>query len=400
VTGGFRYLASMSLQGWSTLVVRTAAATSPERDRAVDALRALAIVGVLLGHWLVTALVLHPDGLRTVSPLVDMSYLVPASWVLQTLGLFFFVGGYANALSLSRARKRGEDYETWLRVRSARLGRPVLALLAVWVPVWFMLTGLAVPDETVHTLVKLAVSPLWFIGVYYVLTAMTPWVLTRVERWGAVAALLPLLVVACTDLIRIHGWLGVPAGISWISLVVAWLVPYELGVAWERGGLRGRGTAWSLIALGSSGYALLVIVGSYPASMVGITGADRSNLAPPSLLVPALTAVQIGLGLKLMGRLRAAMTRPANWATVAMLNRYAMTLFLWHLTALMAVTVLTAGWRPLMGLHTDPASLWWLAARVGWLPAFAGVLVLLGLGFARWEQATKRDRPSEAYLSS
>jgi peptidoglycan/LPS O-acetylase OafA/YrhL len=400
VTGGFRYLASMSLQGWSTLVVRTAAATPPERDRAVDALRALAIVGVLLGHWLVTALVLDPDGLRTVSPLVDMSYLVPASWVLQTLGLFFFVGGYANALSLSRARKRGEDYETWLRVRSARLGRPVLALLAVWVPVWFMLTGLAVPDETVHTLVKLAVSPLWFIGVYYVLTAMTPWVLTRVERWGAVAALLPLLVVACTDLIRIHGWLGVPAGISWISLVVAWLVPYELGVAWERGGLRGRGTAWSLIALGSSGYALLVIVGSYPASMVGITGTDRSNLAPPSLLVPALAAVQIGLGLMLMGRLRAAMTRPANWATVAMLNRYAMTLFLWHLTALMAVTVLTAGWRPLMGLHTDPASLWWLAARLGWLPAFAGVLVLLGLGFARWEQATKRDRPSEAYLSS
>ena len=400
MTGGFRYLASMSLQGWSTLVVRTAAATPPERDRAVDALRALAIVGVLLGHWLVTSLVLDPDGLRTVSPLVDMPYLVPASWVLQTLGLFFFVGGYANALSLSRARKRGEDYETWLRVRSARLGRPVLALLAVWVPVWFMLTGLAVPDETVHTLVKLAVSPLWFIGVYYVLTAMTPWVLTRVERWGAVAALLPLLVVACTDLIRIHGWLGVPAGISWISLVVAWLVPYELGVAWERGGLRGRGTAWSLIALGSSGYALLVIVGSYPASMVGITGADRSNLAPPSLLVPALAAVQIGLGLKLMGRLRAAMTRPANWATVAMLNRYAMTLFLWHLTALMAVTVLTAGWRPLMGLHTDPASLWWLAARVGWLPAFAGVLVLLGLGFARWEQATKRDRPSEAYLSS
>jgi peptidoglycan/LPS O-acetylase OafA/YrhL len=174
VTGGFRYLASMSLQGWSTLVVRTAAATPPDRDRAVDALRALAIVGVLLGHWLVTALVLDPDGVRTVSPLVDMSYLVPASWVLQTLGLFFFVGGYANALSLSRARKRGEDYETWLRVRSARLGKPVLALLAVWVPVWFMLTGLAVPDETVHTLVKLAVSPLWFIGVYYVLTAMTP----------------------------------------------------------------------------------------------------------------------------------------------------------------------------------------------------------------------------------
>lgn len=390
----------MSLQGWSALVARTAAATPPERDRAVDALRALAIVGVLLGHWLVTALVLAPDGLRTVSPLVDMSYLVPASWVLQTLGLFFFVGGYANALSLARARKRGEDYQTWLRIRSARLGKPVLALLAVWVPVWFILTGLAVPDQTVHTLVKLAVSPLWFVGVYYVLTAMTPWVLARVERWGAAAALLPLLVVACTDLIRIHGWLGVPTALGWISLVVAWLVPYELGVAWERGGLRGRGTAWSLIAVGTSGYAVLVIVGSYPASMVGITGAERSNLAPPSLLVPALAAVQIGIGLKLIDRLRAAMIRPAKWAAVAMLNRFAMTLFLWHLTALMVVTVFTAGGHPLVGLHTDPSNLWWLAARVGWLPVFAAMLVLLGLGFARWEQATKRDRPSEAYQPS
>ena len=37
---------------------RIDAATPPHRDRAVDALRALAIAGVILGHWLVTALVL------------------------------------------------------------------------------------------------------------------------------------------------------------------------------------------------------------------------------------------------------------------------------------------------------------------------------------------------------
>ena len=37
---------------------RLDAATPPHRDRAVDALRALAIAGVIGGHWLVTALVL------------------------------------------------------------------------------------------------------------------------------------------------------------------------------------------------------------------------------------------------------------------------------------------------------------------------------------------------------
>ena len=39
------------------LARRIDAATPPQRDRAVDALRALAIAGVIGGHWLVTALV-------------------------------------------------------------------------------------------------------------------------------------------------------------------------------------------------------------------------------------------------------------------------------------------------------------------------------------------------------
>jgi len=40
------------------LAARVDAATPADRDRTVDALRALAIAGVILGHWMVTALVL------------------------------------------------------------------------------------------------------------------------------------------------------------------------------------------------------------------------------------------------------------------------------------------------------------------------------------------------------
>jgi len=39
------------------LAAKIDAATPAHRDRTVDALRALAIAGVILGHWLVTALV-------------------------------------------------------------------------------------------------------------------------------------------------------------------------------------------------------------------------------------------------------------------------------------------------------------------------------------------------------
>ena len=46
------------MNGLQQLARRIDAATPPQRDRAVDALRALAIAGVIGGHWLVTALVL------------------------------------------------------------------------------------------------------------------------------------------------------------------------------------------------------------------------------------------------------------------------------------------------------------------------------------------------------
>src|SRR5215472_12211074 len=108
------------------LARRVDAATPPQRDRAVDALRALAIVGVIGGHWLVTALVLGKHGaLSDNSPLASMPWLAPLSWIFQTLAVFFLVGGYAAARSYKG------DYLPWLRKRLIRLARPVAALTAV-----------------------------------------------------------------------------------------------------------------------------------------------------------------------------------------------------------------------------------------------------------------------------
>ena len=77
------------------MAARIDAATPAGRDRSVDALRALAIAGVILGHWLVTALVLtrSPSGARLhdASPLAALPALAPASWIFQTLAIFFFV---------------------------------------------------------------------------------------------------------------------------------------------------------------------------------------------------------------------------------------------------------------------------------------------------------------------
>src|ERR1700745_3831157 len=109
------------------LARRIDAATPPQRDRAVDALRALAIAGVIGGHWLVTPLVLGKGHgashggtvLSDQSPLASMPWLAPLSWVFQTLAVFFLVGGYSSARSY-----RGE-YLPWLRRRVIPRGPPL-----------------------------------------------------------------------------------------------------------------------------------------------------------------------------------------------------------------------------------------------------------------------------------
>ena len=106
------------MKGLRSWAGRIEAATPAGRDRSVNALRALAIAGVILGHWLVTALVLtrSPAGARLhdASPLAALPALAPASWVFQTLAVFFFVGGYAAARSSAcRGGPPGRLAATW-----------------------------------------------------------------------------------------------------------------------------------------------------------------------------------------------------------------------------------------------------------------------------------------------
>lgn len=117
------------LFGIRRAATRIDAATPPRRDRAVDALRALAILGVVLGHWLVTALVADGATLRAASPLGPMPWLAPVSWMFQTLAVFFMVGGHVATRSLASARARGGTYGAWLSTRLTRLFVPVAALL-------------------------------------------------------------------------------------------------------------------------------------------------------------------------------------------------------------------------------------------------------------------------------
>lgn len=363
------------------LVRRIDSATPPGRDRAVDALRAFAISGVVLGHWLVTALVVDSGTVRAVSPLHYMPLLTPVSWVVQTLAVFFLVGGYAGATGHAAARARGATYGQWLRARGARLFRPVAAVLVVWAVAATAMLARGAGLDTVHTLFKLVVSPLWFLLVFTALTAATPLVARLHPAW-------PLAVVFLVDLIRFG--LGGPAWLGWINVAAGWLVPYCLGAMWARGGLRGRATRWALLLGGAAATAALVLAAGYPASMVGVPGERISNLNPPTLAAVTFGLAQCGAALLLLGPLRRVLARPAAWAAVALLNLSAMTVFLWHQTAMMTVTSLglLAG-RPLPGLHTVPDGPAWVCARLAWLPVFAVALLICLAAFRAYEHGRR-----------
>ncbi|MFI0820525.1 acyltransferase [Streptomyces sp. NPDC021098] len=364
------------------LIRRVDAATPPERDRAVDALRAFAILGVVFGHWLVTALVADSGTVRAASPLQYQPHLVPLSWALQTLAVFFLVGGQMSARSHASARARGVTYRQWLGARLARLFRPVAAVLAVWSLAAGAMLASGVGLTTLHTLLKLVLSPLWFLLVFAALTAATPLVARLHPLW-------PLAVVIYVDLYRFG--FGGPAWAGWINLAAGWLVPYCLGAAWARGGLRGRMTGWVLLLGGGVITAGLVLFGGYPAAMVGVPGAAISNLNPPTLAAVTFGLAQCGAALLLLGPLRRALARPALWAAVALLNASAMTVFLWHQTAMMAVTSTTLRLTgPLPGLHTVPDDPAWLAARLAWLPVFAAALLICRAAFGTYEHGRPR----------
>ncbi|MFE2599127.1 acyltransferase [Streptomyces sp. NPDC059396] len=367
------------------LVRRIDSATPPDRDRAIDALRAFAILGVVLGHWLVTALVADSGTVRAASPLHYLPQLAPISWVFQTLAVFFLVGGQVAAKSYASARARGTGYPRWLRTRLARLFRPVAAVLAVWAVAAGAMLASGAGYDTVHALFRLVLSPLWFLLVFAVLTAATPVAARLHPLW-------PLAVVLYVDLFRFG--FGGPEWLGWINVAAGWLVPYCLGAAWARGGLPGPRTGWALLAGGAAATAALILFAGYPASMVGVPGAAVSNLNPPTLAAVTFGLAQCGAALLLTGPLRRWLRRPTAWAAVALLNLSAMTVFLWHQTAMIAVTALgLLGGNVLPGLHTVPDGSGWVLARLAWLPVFAVALLVCWAAFRTYEITAHKGRP-------
>ncbi|MFG2997653.1 acyltransferase [Streptomyces sp. NPDC048340] len=362
-----------------------AAATPATRDRYVDLLRVASLGTVICGHWLMAAV--SADGIGNLLALLPPLQLL--TWGLQVMPVFFFVGGFSHALSYRSLRRKadGPVYAAFLRARLQRLLRPTLVFVLVWTAVALAVQLAGGGDGRLSgAALRLVTQPLWFIGIYLAMVAFTPPLLRLHERWGwgAFAALAG--AAALVDVLRFA--LGVPY-VEFLNFGFVWLAVHQLGFLRADGRLSRPGPSSRpavLAAAGLLGAVALVAYGPYPLSMVGMPGEKVSNMAPPTLALLCHGMWLVGAVELLRHPATRLLARPRAWRAVVAANGVAMTAFLWHLTAMLAVYAVQLG----LGLALpEPASAaWWaqVPVRMAAAAALTGVLVA---AFRRFEAPGK-----------
>lgn len=355
-----------------------AAATPASRDRYVDFLRAFSIAVVVLGHWLMATVTVGPSGIRAGNALAEIPALQPVTWLLQVMPLFFFVGGFAHLVTYDATRRKGGRYVHFVHGRLSRLLRPVGVLLAVWVPLTLLLEASSLPATYVRPVTKLVVQLLWFLGVYVGMVALAPLTIRAHRRWGwRVLAVFGGLAVA----IDAAGFgLSMP-GLRFVNVLPVWLLAHQLGYFY--GAVSRRVAAW-FAAGGFAGLVALAGVGPYPVSMVGMPGEKVSNMAPPTICIVALSFWLVGLAMLARPAVTCWLARPRVWTAVVALNGVIMTVFLWHLTALLLAVfvLLPRGWFPQPAVGSGA---WW-ATRPLWFAVLGALLAGLVGVFGRLER--------------
>lgn len=370
---------------------RINAATPADRNRVVDFLRAAAITVVVLGHWTIVA-VDADQGIQPHGLLDTARWTHPLTWVFQVMPIFFLVGGYSNALSWRSARRKGAGYGAWLRTRLRRLGIPLLPLLICWLAALLLLRLFGVPAGSLQLASQMALIPTWFLASYLLVIVIAPPCLVLWERFGWWSIVGGIVLAGIVDAVSIgtsNTLFGYP------NYLLVWASFHQFGYAWLDGRLAGAGRRLLLAAVGALGLALLVGLGPYPVAMVSAGTDAISNSNPTRVTMAFLGMLQAGLVLLLERPLTGLLTRPGLWYATVLVNQRIMSLFLWHLTAMVALSSLLLHLGG-FGLHLQPLSgLWWLTRPLWWavLLVITGGLVLI---FGRFEEPGPDDRPAPA----
>lgn len=361
--------------------------TPAERNRYVDFLRAVSILFVITGHWLI-ATAWYVDGELIPGHLLEshpgFHWL---TWVFQVMPIFFIVGGYSNAVSLESARRKGAGYAEWLAARLHRLAVPLVALLVAWAVIAFALRLLGIPADTVQFVSRSALIPTWFLAIYIMLVVLAPAAYVFWRRFGMTSFWILALLATLTDVAFFAAdleWLG------WSNYFWVWLAVHQLGFVWRDGRQGGPALLLTVAAAAFVVLYFLIFEGPYPLPMVGSPGEDVSNTLPPKVTLLALGLIQFGVLLAIEKPMRRMLEGSRTWTATVLINSMIMTVYLWHMTVMAAfVTVLNFAGG--LGLGMEPGSPAWWYSRPAWIFALLCLLLPSALLLSPMERAKRRE---------
>jgi peptidoglycan/LPS O-acetylase OafA/YrhL len=370
-----------------------ASRTPPERNRYVDFLRAISILFVVIGHWLI-ATAWYVDGQLTPGHLLKSHPQTQwLTWLFQVMPIFFIVGGYSNGVSLESAKRKGQDYAGWLAARLHRLVTPLLALIVTWAVVAGVMKLLDVRPEVIVYTSQAALIPTWFLSIYITLALLAPLAYKFWRQYGFLSFWALVAVAVIIDVLFFAADIRWP---GWTNYVWVWLAVHQLGFAWRDGRMGSVAKLLTYSALGFAALYSLVRWGPYPLAMVGSPDDGLSNTLPPKITLLALGIFQFGLLLAMEGPMRKALSNLRLWTATVLINSMIMTVYLWHITIMVifgSVLYLSGGF----GFHIEPGTTdWWLSR-----PIWIGVLIVLLIPAALLlSPLERRSRPLDAVIPS
>jgi fucose 4-O-acetylase-like acetyltransferase len=366
---------------------------APERDAAIDLARFFCLALVVVGHTMMVSPVLHSDGtVTTENTLALQDWFEPVIWIFMVMPLFFVAGGITGLQSWRRLRARGGTGVEFAQARLLRLLRPAAVLLAVMFAGLWAARLLGVEPQVVELIVTGAGMPLWFLAAYLAAQLNIPVLAALHDRapWLTLAGLTALVVAV--DCFR-----GALPLLAYANFLFLWCAVQQLGfiLADAPPGEPSASTLVGIVVAGNLLLGLVTGLGLYRGNML-------VNLNPPNFCLLPLGVAQAA-ALQLSRPLLTTVAG-AKWvrAVVGLAGRRAMTVYLWHLPLLAAMSGLVL--LSDLPKPTAGTAAWWWSRPLVLLGIIALLLPVLAL-FGRLEERPtasphSRRRPAAAVLTA
>jgi surface polysaccharide O-acyltransferase-like enzyme len=333
----------------------------------VDFYRVSGVVLIVLGHWLAGSVTYHNGDFGRENPLLDLPWTQWLTWIFQAVPVFFLVAGYAGGVSWTHRRDAGGfSRQAWLQHRLARVLGPTAVYVALVSVIVVILQARGVSGSVLEYAGWAVAMHLWFLAVYVLVVSLTPIAVAAQRRWGLLVPGVLAVGVVVVDALSLAG--HVPY-LGWVNYLLCWGLLYQLGIAWHGGLLAGRRPV--LLAAGSAlALALLIWLGLYPVSMIGIPGEAVQNTTPPTVAMLAYGCTQAGLAVAIAPALNRVLRPGLVERVLSTANNNVMALYLWHMVPVVIVAIVAypAGLLP---QPVEGTAAWWLV-RLEWV-------VILGL---------------------